>query len=335
MQETIHKKLFLTSEEFFRIKPWESLEDCDIFGLCLKDKNELYFVSIMGGGGIEYGALFMRGWLGYNMLAESANAEEDKDIMINRTCLLSVSLSHKEDLHPDFLRYHQRYAPNINSKLFPCFMVKEPQKVFRPPQDTEAQALYLCIRAIIELFNKNLLNPETFKKSNTIKIFEVSEKGESLKIIPRYKSIVGPKPKPKILSISEETLTQLKTLPKLRTVYNMAAPSGIVAVKDKMPRIFFIHDETKDFILAGQAVYEEKLEKETFSILKDVFLGKNFLHQKGLPCEIRTDSKYLYDHFKQILASLGIRIICVESIPKIKEIIEEMLLSFESKGEPY
>lgn len=335
MQDNIHKELFLIAEEFFELKPWEFLEDCDIFGLSLKDKGELYFASIMGSGGIEYGALFMKGWQGYQMLADSANAEEDKDIMINRSHLLSVSLAPKDDLHPDFIRYHKRYAPHINSHLFPCFMAKEPLKVFKPPQDKQAQSLYLCIRAIIELVNKNLLNPETFRKGNKIKIFEVNQEGKNIHIILRYKNIVSPKPKSTPLEIDEEALSQLKALPKLKTVYNIAAPAGIVAVRDKMPRIFFIHDDVKDFILAGQALYEENLEKEAFSILKEVFLGKNFLKQKGLPQEVRTDSKYLYDYFKQILAFLGIKIICVDSIPKIKEIIEKMLLSFNSKGKPY
>lgn len=336
MQDSIHKKLFLIAEEFFKLKPWEFLEDCDIFGLFLKDKSELYFASVMGSGGMEFGALFMKGWQGFKMLADSANAEEDKDIMINRSHLLSVSLSRKDDLHPDFIRYHKRYAPHINSNQFPCFMAKEPLKVFKPPQDNEAHILYLCIRAIIELINKNLLDPENFKKGNRIKIFEVSQEGTNIHIIPRYKNIVSPKPKSTTLEINEEILRQLKALPKLQTIYNIAAPAGIVAVKDKMPRIFFIHDEVKEFILAGQALYEENLEKEAFDILKDTFLGKNFLKQKGLPQEVRTDSKYLYDYFKQILSSLGIRIICVESIPKIKEIIETMLLSFNSgKVESY
>jgi hypothetical protein len=43
-------------------------------------------------------------------------------------------------------------------------MVKELLGVFRPPKDDEAETLCLCIEAIVQLFNKNLLNPLNFKK---------------------------------------------------------------------------------------------------------------------------------------------------------------------------
>lgn len=324
MQDNIHKELFIISEAFFKAQPWQLLDDCDIFGLFLKDKDELYFVSIVGSGRMEYGALFFKGWEGFKTLSDTVKGEIDRDTMMNNSHTLSVTLSHRNDVPQNLIRYHIKYNCNITGLMpFPLFQVKEPQKVFKPPRDTDAQILYLCIKAIIKLIKRDLLEPKTLRKGDKIKIFEATEKDGDVRITSRYENIVSPKSRAKFLKVDDKTLNQLKSLPKLQTIYNVAAPAGLVAIRGKVPRVFFIHDERSDCILVMQVFYEKELEAGAFEILKDVFLGKNFLEQKGLPDEIKTDSRFIYEHFKQILASLGIRVVCVESIPKVIEIIEK------------
>ncbi|MFH1824263.1 MAG: hypothetical protein ABH873_03440 [Candidatus Firestonebacteria bacterium] len=332
MKYSIHKKLFLTIEELFKIKPWELLDNDDIFGLSLE--GEIYFVSVMGGGGMEYGVFLIKGWEGYKTFTDMLNREMDDDTLMNRAHILSVNLSRKKDVPPEFINYYKRYINN-NFFINPIFMVmvKESLKVARLPQDNEAIILYLCIKTIITLFNQNLLDPKTLKEDNKIKVFEITEEGSNINIISKYENIVSLKTESDALEVDEKTLNQIKALPRLQTIYNMSAPMGIMSIKDKIPRVFFIHDDVKDIILVSQVFYEKDLKKGAFNLLKDVFLGKNFLQQKGLPQEIRTDSRYLYENFKQILGCLGLEIICASSIPKIKGIVEEMI-QFFSKTKP-
>ena len=323
MRDEIHKELFVISEDFFKIQPWQLLDDCDILGLFLRGKDELYFASIMGSGGMEYGVLFLKGWEGFKILSDTVKGDMDHDTMMNNSHTLSLTLSHRDDVSQNLIRYHTKYNRNITSSMpFPLFQVKEPQKVFKPPRDTDAQTLCLCIKAIIKLIKSDLLEAKTLRKGDKTRRFEVTEKDGDVHITSRYENIVTLKSKPKTLKIDDTTLNQLKALPKLQTIYNVAAPAGMVAIRDRIPRVFFIHDERRDCILVMQVFYERELEAGAFGILKDVFLGKNFLKQRGLPDEIKTDSRLFYDHFKQILASLGVRVVCVESIPKVEEIIE-------------
>ncbi len=325
MENNIHQKLFLTAKGFFRIEPWQFLANADVFGLFLKDKDELYFVSVMGDGGEEYGALFIKGWIGYQTISDGLNNTIDGETMINSCDLLSVSLCSKEGLEPNLLRYNKRYNLDINFlPQFPVFMVKKPQEIFKPPKDREAESLCLCIQAIIELFQKNLMQPEAFTHDDQIKIFEISSQNGNLQIISKYEKILRPETVSETQKTDEETLIQLKNLRRLPTIYNISAPAGLFVVKDKIPRTFFVHDDKQDFILAGNALYEEELKEEALNILKKVFLGENFLQQKGLPEEIRTDSKLLFDLLNQTLTSLNIKMTYLEHLPKIKEIIKEM-----------
>jgi hypothetical protein len=107
------------------------------------------------------------------------------------------------------------------------------------------------------------------------------------------------------------------------------------AVRDKTPRLFLIHEDKSDLVLAAHACYEKSFAKDAFTVMKEVFSGNSFNKQIGLPQEIRTDSKYLYDLFKQVLASLGIRVVCAKSIPKINKIIDNMRLHLESHRQLY
>ncbi|MFH1258711.1 MAG: hypothetical protein ABII74_02670 [Elusimicrobiota bacterium] len=325
MENNIHQKLFLIAKGFFRLEPWQFLGNDDIFGLFLKDKDELYFVSVMGDGGEEYGALFMKGWIGYQTISDGLNDTVDGETMINSCNLLSVSLCSKEGLAPDLLRYHKRYNLDLNFlPQFPAFMVKKPQEIFKPPKDREAESLCLCIQAIIELFQKNLIQPETFLQDDQIKIFEISSQNGDLQIISKYEKILRPETVSESQKTDEETLNQLKKLRRLPTVYNISAPAGLFVVKDKVTRTFLVHEDKQDFILAGNALYEEELKEEALNILIKIFLGKNSIQQKGLPEEIRTDSKLLFDLLNQTLTALNVKMTYLEHLPKIKAIIKEM-----------
>lgn len=323
MKNGIHKQLFLISEELFKIRPWDIVDNEDLFGICLKDSGQLYFISIMGSCGIEYGALLMQGWKGYHALAKLVTNDIDHDTMANASHLLSISLSHRDELRRGFAAYNKKYAVNYSAeKPFYWIAAKDPGKIFHPPKDSEAEIFYFCLKTIVELALKNMFKPKDFIRGNEIRIFDVIRENETVQIASRYERIKSSETDDLTFEVDEKTLSQLKLLPRLPTVYNMSAPSGIISIRQTMPRIVIIHDDIKDVILVMQVASEKWVKKDAFRILKEVFLGENFLKVKGLPREIRTDSRILYDSFKQTLASLGIRMICVEFIPKIKEIVK-------------
>jgi hypothetical protein len=324
MKDEIHKQLFLIVKDLFRVNPWNIAENEDLFGICLKDSGQLYFVSIMGSAGIEYGALLMQGWKGYHSLANVATNDIDHDTMPNVSHFLSVSLCHRDELRRGFAAYNKKYDDNYSTeKPFYWIAAKEPEKVFHPPKDNEAEILYLCLKAIVELTQKSMLQPKDFIRGDEIKIFDVIKENEVLQITSRYECIKTSETANLTFKADENALNQLKSLPQLPAIYNLSAPSGMISIRQTVPRIVIIHDDVKDVILVMEIAPEKRVEEDAFRILKETFLGKNFLKTKGLPREIRTDSRLLYDSFKQILVPLGVRMVCVESIPKIKEIIKK------------
>lgn len=323
MKDKIHKQLFLISGELFRIKPWNTVDNENIFGIYLKDSERLYFVSIMGSSGMEYGVILMQGWKGYHALANTPTNDIDHDTMVNASHFLSVSLCRRDELPKGFAAYNKKYAVNLGTaKPLYWIAAKDPGKVFHPPKDSEAEILYFCLKTIAELTRKNMLQPEDFIRGKEIRIFDVIRENETVQITGRYERIKTSETENLTFEADEKTLSQLKLLPRLPTVYNMAAPSGLIAIRQTMPRVVIIHDDLANVILVMQVASEKRIKEGAFRILKEVFLGKNFLKVKGLPQEIRTDSRFLYDSFKQVLASLGVRMICVEFIPRIEEIVK-------------
>ncbi len=323
MKDAIHKQLFLIVEELFRIKPWNTVDNKSIFGIYLKDGDLLYFVSIMGSSGMEYGALLMQGWEGYQALVNISTNDIDRDTIVNVSHLLSVSLSHSDELPKGFVAYNKKYSVNPGAaKPLYWITAKDPGKIFHPPNNSEARIFYLCLEVIVGLARKNMFQPEDFIRGNEIRIFDVTRGKETVQITSRYERIKTSEMADLTFEVNEKTLSQLKLLPRLPTVYNMAATSGLISIRQAMPRVVIIHDDLADILLVMGIASEKRAKEDAFRILKEVFLGKNFLKVKGLPQEIRTDSRLLYDSFKQTLASLGIRMVCVEFIPKIEEIVK-------------
>lgn len=70
----------------------------------------------------------------------------------------------------------------------------------------------------------------------------------------------------------------------------------------------------------GDVMYERNLPDRMFKGLIDTFSGKNMAGQIGIPKEIRTDSRYLYESIKEEITSLGVKIICYETLLRFKMI---------------
>jgi len=103
-------------------------------------------------------------------------------------------------------------------------------------------------------------------------------------------------------------------------------------VKDRSARVLLVYDEQRDKIVTGQVFLPEKgMLDEAFQILIAAFEGDNLLKQRGVPAEIHTDSKLFYDHFKQDLAELGIRLLCVPELPGLTALREHFLAFLGSR----
>ena len=52
---------FQSASELYKVAPWESFHDSEIFGVVIPEKSEMHFTSIMGSGGQCFGLGTNRG----------------------------------------------------------------------------------------------------------------------------------------------------------------------------------------------------------------------------------------------------------------------------------
>ncbi len=316
---------------FFSACPWEQIGN-EIFGLSFGDGGRLYFASVMGSGGMEYGALIVKGWEGYSLLQGMCDNDFDEHTAIEGLDFLSVSLEPKGDIPPALAAYARRKnlraVPRLGS---PMVTVKRPGRISTVPTPSQERALCSCLEALTHLARTGQLELAGEERKGFVYIFEIGQGQEQLSMEGRWE----PRPLgPSLISerrLDGDLKKRLSRLPRLARPYLVGFHAGSIAVKDQIARVLLVYDEQQDKIITGQVFLPGKgMLDGVFKTLMVAFEGNNLLGQRGLPAEIHTDSKLLYDHFKQDLAEMGIRLLCVPELPGLTALREHFLAFLES-----
>lgn len=317
---------------FFSARPWEQIGN-EIFGLSFGGGDCLYFASVMGSGGMEYGVLIVKGWEGYRLLQGMCDKDFDEHTAIEGLDFLSVSLEPKRDIPPALAAYARRKNLGAVSHLgSPMVTVKRPGRVSAVPTLSQERALSSCLEALTHLAKTGQLGLAGGERKGFVYIFEVSQGQGQLSTRGKWEPR-PPAPSPVSERRLDESLKEkLSRLPRLARPYLVGFHAGSIAVKDQIARVLLVYDEQQDKIITGQVFLPEKgMLDEAFQTLVAAFEGNNLLGQQGLPTEIRTDSKFFYDHFKQDLAQLGIRLLCVPELPGLTALREHFLAFLGSR----
>lgn len=318
---------------FFSARPWEQIGN-EIFGLSFEGDDRLYFASVMGSGGMEYGVLIVGGWEGYRFLQGMCDKDFDEHTAIEALDLISVSLEPKGDIPEAFAAYSRRKGLQAVPRLgFPMVTMKRPGRVSTVPTPFQERALSSCLEALTHLAKTGQLGLAGGERKGFVYIFEVSQ-GHQGQLSTRGKWEPRP-PAPSPVSerrLDENLRARLSRLPRLARPYLIGFHAGSIAVKGQSARVLLVYDEQRDKIVTGQVFVPEKgMLEEAFQVLVAAFEGNNPLGQQGLPVEIRTDSKFFYDHFKQDLAELGIQLLCVPELQGLTALREHFLAFLESR----
>lgn len=311
---------------FFSARPWEQIGN-EIFGLSFGDGDCLYFASVMGSGGMEYGALIVKGWEGYRLLQGMCDNDFDEHTAIEGLDFISVSLEPKEDIPPALAAYARRKnlraVPHLGS---PMVTVKGPGRVSTIPKPPQERALCSCLEALTHLARTGQFGSAGEERKGFVRIFEVGQSQGHLSAEGRWEPRPLRQPPASERRLDGNLMERLSRLPRLDRPYLVGFHAGSIAVKDQIARVLMVYDEQQDKIIIGQVFLPEKgMLDEAFQTLMAAFEGNNLLGQRGLPAEIHTDSRLLYDHFKQDLAGLGIRLLCVPELPGLTALREHFL----------
>lgn len=317
-------KLFDSAYMFFELKPWKWVRDIDLFGIQSPIDKEIYYCSILGNDGIEYGISLFQGKKGlelfkifssakplssmekyfrkynfYDMLFVEKKSLEDAD----KKLLKKLNLFNKYDIFPSFRSYEAGFVPwLLNKEEIELFLY------------TLNEAMDICLKY---KDNMHLIQPKKgFYFVRALNFDGTTIKKNDLMEMPRERE----KEKEKIV-FDEIKLHKIRKVSKISNLIWEADifdyPEILYEKGEKpfFPLVFFLVQKENGFILNYALANKKKLEKEVI----DSFLS-TLINYGAKPEELHIKSKDYFKLFKAISDKLGIKLIFKKRLEQMEEI---------------
>lgn len=301
------------------LQPWQQAED-HIIGL--RGNCGLRFASIMGSSGMEFGVLLLKGWEGYRILRGIVEGESDADAMQNVE-MLSLSIERPEDYPPRFTAYARRRGLHpVKGMGQPLVMVKTSRMIAKTPTAADEALLCESLGALVELARDN--NLRLVRRPLRAREARVFERGETGAWKPAWLAIPPEPVMPPVEQLTEADRAACQSLPRLQTRYLAAFHAGGLSIQGEIPRLLVMLDETTDKVLDTRVLKERpKMSRDLLAALLRVFHGQNAMQQPGLPRELLTNSKLLYDLLKRDVSQLGVRVVYKREVPHLEFVLQD------------
>lgn len=145
-------ELFSAAASYYRAAPWKFLSDEQPFAVEYDPPGKTYYVTLMGGGGMEFGIVIYHSLDDLLQVYSQADSPEDA---IPPSGFHTLSFENKEDLPPQDLRDIQKYGWKVaNHRACPLPLITTVDEVRRPPK--EELILYEALLRAIPTFVKRL-----------------------------------------------------------------------------------------------------------------------------------------------------------------------------------
>lgn len=332
MENRLDSELVEWAHKFLKMAVWRELNDSDNFCIQHDSFKKPAFISIMGKAGISYGLSIWRGLRSYLLLQGLINGDIDRDTAFSEGDLLCIGKCKNSEMPAKFKRYLANAGyKDIHSDELPLIYVLPPYKEARAPSKADARYLLFCVRTTVDLYLDGRLRENRFKPGNSLLTFFLRDSGDKTRAEEKYVVYAIDRGLSRPIELDSQEHATLRSLGKNNSTYLISYFIGPFSIQDRMPRLLLVYDKEKDKILFVE-VFEggEPLENVNRKLIS-VFKGKNPLGRKGLPKQIITDSKYLYDSTKKYLARLGIRVVCSENVPELEAIKEDFIGFMKNK----
>ncbi|MGY0692102.1 plasmid pRiA4b ORF-3 family protein [Virgibacillus sp. FSP13] len=147
--------LFLNAKEFHKMKPWNYMDDSQIFAVVDPISKERLFCSVLGSGGETFGLAVYVGKSGYNAFLDIMDgAIDDFDVVLNQRSLL-VTFEDREELEKEDYQLIKTYnVPFRGRKTWPEFRSFKPGFVPWFIDDEEARMMNIVLEEAIEVCNE-------------------------------------------------------------------------------------------------------------------------------------------------------------------------------------
>ncbi len=145
-------ELFSAAAGYYRAAPWKFLTDEQPFAVEYDPPGKTCYVTLMGGGGMEFGLVLYYHLDDLIRIYSQPDAIEEN---IPPLGLHSLSFERKEDMPPQDLKAIQKYGWEVaNRRAYPLPLITTTEEVQRPPK--EELILYEALLKAIPIFVKRL-----------------------------------------------------------------------------------------------------------------------------------------------------------------------------------
>jgi hypothetical protein len=324
------KMLFELARECKKLKPWEVLSDCDIFGLKLPWRDETVYPLVMGNSGEFFGLSVYRGARGllhYFMTTSDMDPEDPVYLASHNNLLLSFL--DREMLSKDDL--------SLMRSLGVSFRGKRGWAQFRRMRGLRLDGRITAEEAdlLLEVIPRVLVMAETAKKDQDVADFfehadlPVFEETAPLewKLVPFSDSPEDPQ------KVQEEAFPKdgIKRIGRLEQsagpwqVGWKGLPGLLVENPEDPVRIVgaMVVDKASGFILGFHAFTGEDLEDLSRQFCEE-FVG--MLEKAGsFPGRLEVRCKWLYGLLKPLHDKLGTKVVLKDSLPELEEAFDYLI----------
>lgn len=152
LKDDVWHKLFTKSKAYDQIKPWEAMDDDDIFMIIDPKTGQDLFCSVLGSGDEVYGLAVYIGREGYLALTDTMEGQQSSFQIMQRQHSLLLSFEDRNDLEKEEYAHIKTYdIPFRGRKAWPTFRSYKPGHYPWFINDEEARLLLISLEQTINI----------------------------------------------------------------------------------------------------------------------------------------------------------------------------------------
>ncbi|MFC4557593.1 plasmid pRiA4b ORF-3 family protein [Virgibacillus kekensis] len=323
------EEVLLAAKEFHKLKPWEFMEDDQIFAIADPVLDEYYFCSVLGKAGEVFGLAIYPNREGYAILKEIQRGRvPDFDFLLKQRSIL-LSFEDRTDLAKEDYEFIKSYDVTFRGKkAWPVFTSYKPGYVPWIPDEYEADVLLEVVEEAIGLckeFKNGKTLPDFFAENKVLaRIPGVEDEVISLDNYQREDKVFQ-------LEVSELDLRRAK---KLMDNFIPATIEFVVTQID-MPLQENIGDRPAFPYLAiavdynqGMVFFQDVLPGGSDNGLLQNQLLKMLQLTEGIPEKLLVDEK-TFEIMEPLIKELGLNVEIPNELPHVAEIVNDIGMLYQ------
>ncbi|MET3574983.1 DUF6930 domain-containing protein [Bhargavaea ullalensis] len=316
-------------KEVYDKRPWELLDDNQIFGIELEGKREPLFVQVLGSEGDDFGLVVYNGWDGYRFLRrKQAGTLTKEEELYGMTGVYADFKNRKEVFAPE-RQMLRGLGFTFKEGGWPVLRSVEPGYVENPPMPIELDWLQQALKALLALIKPEAARfsfPRLGEDEGMI-IFRAVQAGQMEGELMSEPAV--PPAREPGLRVHDYELRHVKELPKSGRIVEFDVSYWPSPVREKSwPRMYHPLAVFAADAQTGEVIAANLLSRPAPDVLAQPLFNELLICGKmEIPAEVRVNEATAR-RIRPLAKELGIRLTITEDLPAVqaaKEAYKESL----------